>query len=172
MRKQGSSDRVGHFQAAEETRRSSAHTSTTESEPATSLAPPRNQSQASQNQARAARSSFDEGVAQLASAPQHDADALARIEAILLQILASSERRADIQHRILERLNPAGGDRLVGTPYVAKQLGLCTRSVCDMACNGTIPPDCIAVRSGNGKRWKFNREAIDAWVEKQAKHHR
>ena len=155
MTKHGCSDRVVNLQGAAEHRNPSAHASTADLELAKSLAPLANQSHS--NQAQAAPSSLAESAAQLANARQHGAGVSVTVEALLRQLVC------DV-HRIAEHLDPSGDDRLVGTVYVATRIGLTTHSVCDMARVGTIPPDCIAVRSRDGSRWKFTRKTIDFWI--------
>src|ERR1700733_851384 len=69
---------------------------------------------------------------------------------------------ADI-HRIANVLDPAPSN-VVGTPYVAKKLGVTTTWIADLIRRGEIPDSCLVAGTGNGKPWKFHRERIDQWL--------
>ncbi len=53
---------------------------------------------------------------------------------------------------------------IVDTPYVAQRLGCTTVWVAEMARKGEIPKNCLVPGTGNGKPWKFRREAIEHWM--------
>ena len=83
-----------------------------------------------------------------------------RIASALEQIV----QRLDPVPRIADKLDPPVGDK-VGTPYVAKHMGLTTVWVAEMARKGDIPTSCIVPGTGTGKPWKFHRDQIDEWIE-------
>lgn len=66
--------------------------------------------------------------------------------------------------RIADHFDPPTTD-IVGTNYVAKQLGCTPDYVGEMARHGTIPTNCKVPGTGNGKKWKFYRKLIDRWIE-------
>jgi hypothetical protein len=65
--------------------------------------------------------------------------------------------------RIADVLDPEPPD-LVGTPYLARQLGVTTTWIADMVRQGEIPASCLVPGTGNGKPWKFYRARIDQWL--------
>ncbi len=76
------------------------------------------------------------------------------------------ERIAYGIERLIEVLVPKTSE-LVGTEYVASQLGVSKQWVGKMAEKGTIPKGCIAPKVSGGRIWKFYRDKIDAWLLEQ-----
>jgi hypothetical protein len=66
--------------------------------------------------------------------------------------------------RIADHLTPLPPAK-VGTPYIAQKLGCTTVWVTEMTRTGEIPWNCIVQGTGNGKPWKFHRDAIDRWIK-------
>jgi predicted DNA-binding transcriptional regulator AlpA len=84
---------------------------------------------------------------------------------------------ACLNNRFLELFSGIAGDirriadavaptppELVGTPYVAKKLGVTTTWIADLIRHGEIPASCLVPGTGNGKPWKFYRARIDEWL--------
>jgi hypothetical protein len=67
--------------------------------------------------------------------------------------------------RILAAAHAPRPGELVGSPYVAKRLGITTVYVAQMARDGKIPKNCILAGTGDGKVWKFHRDRIDRWID-------
>jgi hypothetical protein len=65
--------------------------------------------------------------------------------------------------RIADAIAPRPED-IVGTPYVAKRLGCTKVWIAEMVRNGQLPKSCLVTGTGNGKPWKFHREAIEKWL--------
>jgi len=78
--------------------------------------------------------------------------------------LAIMERLADAAEQIANHLDPES-PQIVGTPYVAKQLGKSVKWVGDLVRRQTIPKGCVVPGTGNGKEWRFFRKKIDKWIE-------
>jgi hypothetical protein len=78
----------------------------------------------------------------------------------LLAVLCSLDENVK---RIADALDPPAPD-LVGTPYVAHQLGVTTTWIADLIRHGEIPGNCLVPGTGNGKPWKFYRERIEKWI--------
>ena len=76
---------------------------------------------------------------------------------MVLQDIAESLRR------LADAATPDPGEQ-VGTPYVAKRLGITPIYVGQMAREGKIPKSCVVHGTGDGKPWKFLRERIDRWM--------
>ena len=170
MTKHGCSDRVVNLQGAAEHRNPSAHTSTADLELAKSLAPLANRSHS--NQAQAAPASLAEIAVQWLATPlECKADGWTTVGSLLLRQVIAQERYAAAAERIADHIDPCGGDRLVGTRYVATRIGRTPRRVCDMARDGIITPDCIADWGGDGGHWKFYPKKIDSWIEKHTSKH-
>jgi hypothetical protein len=74
------------------------------------------------------------------------------------------ESIADSLRRLADHFVPVPA-AMVGTPYVAKQLGCTTVWVAEMVRKGEIPKPCLVPGTGNGKPWKFHRERIDEWLQ-------
>lgn len=74
------------------------------------------------------------------------------------------ERIALCLERLADALAPKPPE-VVGSPYVARKLGVTTVWVADMARNGAIPKRCIVPGTGLGKVWKFYRVEIDKWID-------
>lgn len=55
----------------------------------------------------------------------------------------------------------------VTSSYVAVRLGRTARWIGELARTGKIPESCICPRSGDGKYWRFWKDKIDDWIEKQ-----
>ena len=68
--------------------------------------------------------------------------------------------------RIADHVAPEPGD-VVGTPYLAKQLGCSVVWAGEMARNGQLPKGCIVPGTGCGKPWKFYRKRIEEWINKR-----
>jgi hypothetical protein len=75
-------------------------------------------------------------------------------------------QRLDPLTRLADTLAPVPQD-VVGTPYVAKQLGCTVTWVAEMVRKGDVPQKCIVPGTGKGKPWKFYREQIDAWLARR-----
>lgn len=76
------------------------------------------------------------------------------------------ENLAEETRRLANHVSPAPGD-IVGTPFLAKQLGCSVVWAGEMARNGQIPKSCIVPGSGNGKPWKFYLARIEEWLNKR-----
>jgi hypothetical protein len=74
-----------------------------------------------------------------------------------LQLIAASLAR------LADAVAPQPAD-VVGTPYVAKQLGCTTVWVAELARRGEVPRHCVVPGTGNGKVWRFYRGKIDDWL--------
>ena len=82
------------------------------------------------------------------------------------RIAAALESLAEDSHRNRAHVAPEPGD-VVGTPYLASQLGCSVVWAAEMARNGEIPKSCIVPGTGNGKVWKFYRQRIEEWLVKR-----
>jgi predicted DNA-binding transcriptional regulator AlpA len=71
---------------------------------------------------------------------------------------------AESLQRLADHLAPQPRD-IVGTPYVAQQLGCSTAWITDLIKQGEIPSSCIVEGTGNGKPWKFRRRQIEEWIK-------
>ncbi len=80
--------------------------------------------------------------------------------AVALEVLCKESRR------IADHVAPEPGD-VVGTCFLAKQLGCTVVWVAEMARNGQIPKNCILPGTGSGKPWKFFRRRIEEWLNKR-----
>ena len=85
--------------------------------------------------------------------------ALERIAAAIDEVTAE-------MHRVANHVAPEPGD-IVGTPYLAQQLGCSVVWAGEMARNGQIPKHCIVPGSGHGKPWKFYRRQLGDWLNKR-----
>jgi hypothetical protein len=86
---------------------------------------------------------------------------LAHVQAIPANFFPSLS--GNIQ-RIADHLVPPPG-AIVGTPYVATDLGQTTTWVAQLVREGKIPVGCLVQGTGSGKPWKFYRERIDDWIK-------
>jgi hypothetical protein len=86
--------------------------------------------------------------------------------ALLERIAIAVENLAADAHRLADHFSPAPGD-IVGTPYLADQLGCTVVWAAEMARKGEIPKSCIVPGTGNGKPWKFYRGRIEEWLNKR-----
>jgi hypothetical protein len=77
------------------------------------------------------------------------------------RIAAALEDLVEESHRIADHIAPAPGD-IVGTPFLAQQLGCSVVWAAEMARNGQIPRNCIVPGTGNGRPWKFRRRQIES----------
>ena len=77
-----------------------------------------------------------------------------------LRVLA--EIQADIK-RLADHFNPQPAD-IVGTPYLANQLGCTPTWIAQMVRSGEIPPGCVVAGSGKGRQWKFYRRRVEEWL--------
>jgi hypothetical protein len=84
-------------------------------------------------------------------------DALAPVAGQLAELVAGIQRLADHVDP-----TPAGG--LVGTNYLAERLGVTVKWAGQLAENGTVPADCVAVRGGDGRQWRLYKDKVDAWL--------
>jgi hypothetical protein len=82
------------------------------------------------------------------------------------RIAVAIERLTDETRRLANHVAPAPGD-IVGTPFLAKQLGCSVVWAGEMARDGRIPKHCIVPGTGNGKPWKFYREHVEQWLNKR-----
>ena len=85
---------------------------------------------------------------------------------LLERVAFSLEALAVESKRIADQVAPEPGD-VVGTPYLAQQLGCSVVWAAEMARNGQIPKSCIVPGTGNGKPWKFYRRRIEEWLIKR-----
>jgi len=106
------------------------------------------------------------------SRPAERGDAVHTLEfgprtlSVLERIAVAIDEATLEMHRIANHVAPAPGD-IVGTPFLAKQLGCSVVWAGEMARNGQIPKSCIVPGSGNGKPWKFYRRQLEEWVNKR-----
>lgn len=89
-----------------------------------------------------------------------------RTLAMLDRIATGIEELLIESRRIADHLSPQAGD-IVGTPFLAQQLGCSVVWAAEMARNGEIPKGCIVPGTGNGKPWKFYRRRIEEWLSKR-----
>jgi len=82
---------------------------------------------------------------------------------MLERIATALERIADSHHRLEDHFVPMRSS-LVGTPYVAQQLGCTTEWITEMIRSGEIPHQCVVPGTGNGKPWKLYRDRIEKWI--------
>ena len=87
---------------------------------------------------------------------------LARLD----RIADALEQMAEENRRIMSFVAPEPGD-VVGTPFLAQQLGCTVVWAAEMARTGEIPKSCIVPGTGNGKIWKFYRRRIEEWINKR-----
>ena len=73
-------------------------------------------------------------------------------------------RNAIALERIVDQLAP-GPENIVGTDYVAGQIGCTPTHVARMVRDGDIPLSCVVPGCGDGRPWKFLRARIDNWLE-------
>src|SRR5262249_922283 len=101
-----------------------------------------------------------------AQATERKAQATERIAQVLEQVISSPELKSALTsiNRLADHLAPPP-QSIVGTPYVAKQLGYTKVWVAELVRKGQIPQHCIVPGTGSGKVWRFYREKIDRWIE-------
>lgn len=66
--------------------------------------------------------------------------------------------------RLADHFAPQPAD-IVGTPYIARQLGCTTAWITQQIKEGRLPDHCIVAGTGKGKPWKFHRRHIDQWIK-------
>ena len=96
--------------------------------------------------------------------PATDRDSAALL--CLDRIAVALERIRDDIGDIRTHIAPSKGD-VVGTPYLAQQLGCSVVWAAEMARKEQIPRSCIVSGTGNGKPWKFYRQQILEWLNKR-----
>lgn len=79
----------------------------------------------------------------------------------LLEVLSSIDRSLK---RIADKVDPPA-DRIVGTDYIARQLGCTETWIAEQARDGVIPKSCVVPGTGNGRPWKFYREKVEEWLK-------
>lgn len=85
--------------------------------------------------------------------------------------IAAPQFRAESQYdlvseirRIADHFDPPNLE-VVGTSYIAAQLGVTSKWVGDLVRNGKIPNLCICPKSGAGNYWRFWKKPIDEWLQ-------
>lgn len=56
---------------------------------------------------------------------------------------------------------------VIGTPYLAQQLGCSVVWAAELARSGQVPKNCIVPGTGNGKPWKFYLGRVQEWLSKR-----
>lgn len=86
--------------------------------------------------------------------------------ALLQRLAVGVENLTNEVRRVDNHVAPQPGD-LVGTAYVARQLGCTNVWAAELARKGEIPGHCILPGTGKGKVWRFHRRQIDEWLAKR-----
>jgi len=108
-----------------------------------------------------------EVILEIADDPGVESLALGAGTAVPAQLLETLERIAIATQAIARAQRPGPQEPVVGTPFLARQLGCSFVWAAEMARKGEIPKSCILPGTGNGKPWKFYRERIEEWLNKR-----
>lgn len=82
-------------------------------------------------------------------------------------VVRHPEAAVDEFFRQLASGNHQKPPELVGSPYIAEQLGCTTYWVTKLVRQNQIPPSFVVPGTGNGKPWKFYRHRVDAWLNRR-----
>jgi len=91
---------------------------------------------------------------------------LRRIATALERIGNTLDEISRSEKRIAEHFDPQKR-KVVGTAYVAEQLGVTIKWAGDLVRRGDVPKSCICPKSGEGRYWRFWKDEIDKWIEEK-----